>query len=254
MNRLILESWELEGSRLLLNGERARHLLEICRVKEGDTVKLGIVNGSTGTGTVLAVYPEKIDLAVQLADDLPSVPKPTIYLALPRPQMLRRILQKSATFGIKRLVLFKSERVEKSYFSSPLLHESSIASQLRVGMEQGGSTYMPEVVVYKRFRDFFERESHSGARFILDPEGAGTLINYSKSIEAAESLLFVIGPEGGFLPREKDLFCARGYESLVIAENILRVESAFDFIIAQYSMIALAGLALAGAGSEGFTR
>ena len=51
-------------------------------------------------------------------------------VALPRPQMLKRILEFSATVSASRVMLIRSSRVEKSFFQSPLLEESQIREHL----------------------------------------------------------------------------------------------------------------------------
>lgn len=239
VNRLILEPWEIGSDRTaVVNGVRAKHLLEVCRLDVGDKVKLGVVNAEIGVGRILNIEGAKIRLDVELTDEVRLKSNVTFQIALPRPQMLRRILQKAATFGVRRLVLFRSDRVEKSYFSSPLLKEDSIRAELLVGLEQGGCTRLPEVVVYPRLRQFLESEQPTGGKFILEREASETFLEHRDSLSEPT---FLIGPEGGFLPRELELFRDNGYQPIKLSENILRVESAFDFTMAQYSMFLLAG-------------
>jgi len=245
MNRLLLEPWELgaDGT-ALVNGSRAAHLLDICKITIGDTVRLGVVGGPIGSGRVLEYVGKRaLRFGVELTPGAPVVPRVVVYLALPRPQMLKRILEKAATFGVQRLVLFRSERVEKSYFSTPLLRDESVAQHLRLGLEQGGSTYLPEVTVYRRFGEFLDGEREviesSASKFLFDPAADVTLLGYRKQLKDSPKHLFVIGPEGGLLPRETATFAERGFLPTKLAQNILRVESAFDFALAQYSMLAL---------------
>lgn len=239
MNRLILEPWELSvDGTALINGHRAKHLLEVCKMQIGSQIKLGVVNSRIGSGQVLTVNDGKVRLEVRL-DGVEPKPQPlTVILAMPRPQMLRRILQKAATFGVQRLVLFRSSRVEKSYFSSPLLRADSIRSELIVGLEQGGGTVLPEVVVFTSMRELLAAGEldGEGEKLLLDLSGERTLLDYPNQ-EARR--IFLIGPEGGFLPDEVALFEQRGFSKIRVAKNILRVESAFDFALAQSELLSL---------------
>jgi len=244
MNRLILEPWEVGSDSIaLVNGGRAKHLLEICRLTVGDTVRLGVVNSTTGHGRILAVDGQKLRLEVELdGAEKRESSKVTVLLALPRPQMLRRILQKAATFGVSKLVLFRSERVEKSYFSSPLLSEESIRAELLVGLQQGGDTVLPVVEIYKKFNEFLASDSFGSedSRYLFDRDSAETLMAYQQPLKSKNSdPTFLIGPEGGFIPSEKELFSEKGFKSVKLSEHILRVESAFDFALAQHSLLSL---------------
>jgi RsmE family RNA methyltransferase len=180
----------------------------------------------------------KVRVEVTLEGVEPGPQPLTVLLAMPRPQMLRRILQKAATFGVERLVLFRSARVEKSYFSSPLLLPDSIRAQLLLGLEQGGGTRLPEVAVFAGMREFLasgELDS-SGMKLLLDISGEKTLLDYPL---AQNRRIFVIGPEGGLLPNEMTLFEERGFERIRVSKSILRVESAFDFALAQSELFVL---------------
>jgi 16S rRNA U1498 N3-methylase RsmE len=80
----------------------------------------------------------------------------TLLLALPRPKMLKRILQTVATMGVERLVLMNSYRVEKSFWDSPFLQPQAIEDELTLGLEQGKDTVLPQVILEKRFKPFVE--------------------------------------------------------------------------------------------------
>ena len=76
----------------------------------------------------------------------------TLVLALPRPKMLRRILRNVAELGVAELHLINSFRVEKSYWQSPVLGESSVENYLMQGLEQARDTILPEVSCHRRFK------------------------------------------------------------------------------------------------------
>ena len=74
-----------------------------------------------GEAEVLSIGAGELVLRPAL-DREPPPPSPVaLLLALPRPKILRRVLQAAAAMGVKRLALVGSWRVEKSYFASPLL-------------------------------------------------------------------------------------------------------------------------------------
>jgi len=240
VNRLILEPNDFITSDLvLIQGSRAEHLRVVCKLGPGDPVKIGVLNGPIGRGELLESLSEglKIRFIPDLEPQLALQSKVTVLLALPRPQMLKRVFQKSATFGIKRLVLFRSERVEKSYFSSPVLNPEEIKRNLILGLEQGGTTRLPEVLVFPAQTEFSEwrKVENLSNKFLLSLTAKNNILDFSQ--DKLEQPTFLIGPEGGFIPREEERFIEEGFIPLRIADSILRVESAFDFILAQHTLL-----------------
>ena len=71
-----------------------------------------------------------------------------LLLALPRPKMLKRVLQSVTSLGVKQLYLLNSYRVEKSYWGSPLLQADKLQEQLLLGLEQACDTILPQVHLF----------------------------------------------------------------------------------------------------------
>ena len=159
MNLLLLEPADfISDSKVTLGGRRLQHLLEVQRVSEGTSLRAGLVNGRIGEATVLRLTPQTAELAVVLSQPPPPALPVTLLLAMPRPKMLRRILQTVATMGVKQLYLVNSWRVEKSYWQSPWLAPEAIREQLLLGLEQGCDTQLPQVLIRPRFKPFVEDE------------------------------------------------------------------------------------------------
>lgn len=135
MNLLLLEPGDFSSdNRVVLTGRRLKHLQQVHQIQAGDTLKAGLLNGRKGTATLLSLSDQAAELEVSLICNPPPPLPVTILLALPRPKMLRRILQTIATMGVKQLYLINSWRVEKSYWQSPCLTLPAIREQLLFGL------------------------------------------------------------------------------------------------------------------------
>ena len=223
-----------------LTGRRARHVHEVHRARVGDSLTVGRVNGPVGTGTVLSVEPDEVRLSVRLTEDPPTTTGLDLLLAMPRPKVLRRVLQSAASLGARRIVLVGAQRVEKSYFDTPFLEPTELERNLVLGLEQARDTALPEVVVRRRFRPFVEDElevywprascnrllAHPAATRGLKDDDAGT----------AFSAVLAIGPEGGWIPFELELLEAHGFRPFSLGPRILRVETAIPFAIGQVQL------------------
>lgn len=225
-----------------LTGRRARHVHDVHRAQVGESLTVGRVNGLVGKGTVLAVAPDEVRLSVVLSEDPPPPTGLDLLLAMPRPKVLRRILQSAASLGARRIVLVAAQRVEKSYFDTPFLEPAEIERNLVLGLEQARDTVLPEVVVRRRFRPFVEDELDAFwpratcARLLAHPAAARGPESCVLG-KAGSPAVLAIGPEGGWIPFELELLEAHGFRQFGLGSRILRVETAVPFAFGQVQLL-----------------
>jgi RsmE family RNA methyltransferase len=231
MNLLLLAPDEIapDGT-ARVGGRRARHVGEVLRAGPGDTVRAGVLGGKIGTARLLSLEGEEAVLALALNDEPPPRPGVDLLLALPRPKALRRILAAVASLGVDRLVLLNAARVEKSYFDARVLAPERMQKHLIDGLEQGQDTILPEVHLAPRFRPFVEDTLDGllgpGQRWLLHP---GTDPPPSRAPEGR--LALAVGPEGGWVPFERELLAARGFQPLSLGTRSLRTETVVPFAL-----------------------
>jgi RsmE family RNA methyltransferase len=238
MNLLLVEPAELRGGVVRLGGRRARHLREVLRAAPGERVRVGVVEGGTGYGVV--EHSDDQEVVLRCTIDAPGAPRPedTLLLAVPRPKVLRRCLIDAAALGFGRVLLFRSWRVDKSHLGSHALAPETLREALVLGCEQGARTRLPQLEVFPLFRPFVEdqvdRLLPGGLRCVLHP-GAGPRLQGLRG--ARPPFHVAIGPEGGLLPFEVDLFAARGFLPLSMGPHPLRVEAAIASAHGQLSLL-----------------
>ena len=233
MNLILLEPEDfLPDGRAALGGRRMKHVLEVQQAEPGQTLRVGKVNDLMGEGLLLAREPDRLLFEVSLNEPPPPRLPVTLLLALPRPKMLKRILQTVATLGVQRLVLLNSYRVEKSFWDSPFLRPDAIREELVLGLEQGRDTVLPEVWLEKRFKPFVEDRLAglcAGSRcLVAHPGGEGAC-----PVAVNAPLTLAIGPEGGFIPYEVDSLVRQGFEPVHLGPRILRVETAVTALLSR---------------------
>jgi len=241
MNLILVEANELKDQgltdsvgRVRLTDRRADHIRDVHKAQVDDLLKVGLLNGSIGQGRVVSIDQDSVELALDFSIEiLAPDPLPVILvLSLPRPKMLRRILQASASMGVKEIWIIHSYRVDKSYWSSPLLDEESMLLQLKLGLEQAGDTLMPTIHLRKRFKPFVEDELPSLAQgrqaWVAHPYGSD-----ATPTATDQPTLIAVGPEGGFIPYEVDKLKEAGLQPLTLGRRILRVETAIPVLLAR---------------------
>jgi RsmE family RNA methyltransferase len=229
VNLLLLfpEDFEHEG-RAVVRGRRARHVSRILRASEGDSLCVGLVGERIGSATIVSLDARELVLDVRLEREPPPPLAATLVLALPRPPVLGRVLAAATSFGVKRIVLLHTRRVEKTYWDASALAPDALQEKLVLGLEQARDTTLPELLLRRRFRPFVEDELASWvehARGVFaHPEPAGD--DAGGPIELPTPAVVAVGPEGGFLDREVEQLRAAGMRPVSLGPRALRVETA----------------------------
>lgn len=245
MNLILISTDEVKDGVAELSGRRARHLHKVLRARIGDSLKIGLVNGLVGRGLVREISRERVVLEIEATIQPPPPSRLELILALPRPIMLNRVLSQAASLGIKSIHLINANRVEKSFFSASALHPEALAARLELGLEQAVDTVMPEVTVHHRFRPFLEDRLPllaGGAKTLLlaHPGAEADLARQLVSVAPDSRVMLAIGPEGGWIDFELQLFKHQGFRQFSLGPRILRVDTAVPALIAQAELL-LAG-------------
>lgn len=237
MNRLVFSVEQVVAAasetvlRVRVSGRQLTHLHDVHRAQLGDSLRVGQLHGKLGQATVSELTAHYAELDVTLADQPPPKAGITLLLALPRPKMLKRIVQMVTTLGIDELVLLNSYRVEKSYWQTPFLKAEALHEQLLLGLEQAGDTIPPTITLAQRFKPFVEDELPALLQgkqgFVAHP----TQDALACPSDLDEKLLITIGPEGGFIPYEFEKLQAAGLQAIHLGPRILRVETAVPVIL-----------------------
>ncbi|KAA1175718.1 16S rRNA (uracil(1498)-N(3))-methyltransferase [Marinobacter salinexigens] len=218
--------------RVILSGRRLQHLHTVLKASTGETITVGRVNGDMGRGRLVRMTESEAELEVTLNTPPPAPLPLTLILAMPRPKMFRRVLQTSATLGVKDIWLINSYKVEKSFWQTPWLSDDNLLENLTLGLEQARDTIMPAVHIRKRFKPFVEDELPAllagKQAFVAHP---GTATPCPTHLNAAAALC--IGPEGGFIPYEVEKLQEAGCQAVHLGARILRVETAVPVLVSR---------------------
>ncbi|ROS05748.1 RsmE family RNA methyltransferase [Sinobacterium caligoides] len=215
-----------------LSDHRLTHILKVIRAKEGDTLKVGRLNGKLGSGLIEQLDSDSCQLAVTLEQAPPPATPITLVLALSRPKMMRRIYRMAAEFGLKELYVINSYKTEKSFWQSPVVEADTVHRYLLEGLEQCVDTVLPTVHFKPRFKPFVEDELPAiatGKRALVAHPGD----HAPCPIAVKEPMILAIGPEGGFIPYEVDKLVEAGFETVSLGPRILRVENAVSTLTAR---------------------
>lgn len=241
MNIIILiEKDHKEKEIYKLNDNRFMHIKNILKSEVGDIIEVGLLNSAIGTANILELSETEVLLEINSLGkvEVPSQ-KLDIICALPRPQTLKKVLSTCATMGVSNLYLIRSEKVEKSYFHSPLLEEDNYTKFLIEGLSQGKRIHIPKVSIHNKFKVFFENDLKNiceSSVCLLAHPNTGKYLNKLPSVNSPH-LVLAIGPEGGWNDFEINLMEEKGFNKFKLSESILRVENAVTAALSQIELV-----------------
>ena len=151
-----------ESITLALGDSRSEHVRGVLKLAAGDSLRVGVVNGSPATAVVstmdetsmtLTWRPGVETLDVDTARRSLTAPLVDVdlLLAMPRPKVMTRLWAPLASIGVRNVYLTNASRVERYYWDSTALDEAKVIAELTRGMEQSGDVRMPGVCVVRRF-------------------------------------------------------------------------------------------------------
>jgi len=248
---LLFDADFVSPNRVRLTGRRFKHMQDILKVRQNQSLTVGKINGLMGTGTLLDKESDAVELEIQLNQKPPQALPLTLILALPRPPMLKRILFSAAMLGVKKIIILNFNRVEKSLWNSSALKPQAITEQLVLGLEQAKDTIMPEVILKKGFKPFVDDElpalikgklalvAHPDKTEVPSPLWRPTIVVGTRpgglgrgdQNKGQRPIFLVIGPEGGIIDYEIALLKAAGCQPIDLGPRILRTESVLPYVV-----------------------
>ena len=241
MNLLVYSNEEIApDGKVVIEGRRAFHIAEILKLVPGDSIKLGKENGLKGESQVIDVSSERVVINAPELSVTPPEPWFDMILAMPRPRVFGRVLQHLTSLGVRKLTLINGHKVEKSFFSSPLLETTSLQENTLLGLEQAGLTRRPVVTIEgpgfglgNSLKSVSEAQTN---RVCADPGGELFLMKQSEEFASkaqdGEIPLLAVGPEGGWVESELERFSCNGFTVISLGQRVLRVETAVIYLVA----------------------
>lgn len=234
MNLLILENHEfLTESEATVNSRKALHIQTVLKLKEGETIKVGRLNGKIGSATVAAVGEHVRLVEIDLLKDPPKKLNLRLIVALPRPKVFRRLVRTITELGVHEVIFVNSMMVDKAYWGSHFFNNENIQKSVLLGLEQSGDTIVPKFKFERLFKPFVEDRlsawSADDEKWLAHPH----LENGQGFFKTQKSAVAAIGPEGGWIPYEVEKFSEFGFQPIRLGPRILRVETAVQMCIAK---------------------
>ncbi|MFN3604101.1 MAG: RsmE family RNA methyltransferase [Leptonema sp. (in: bacteria)] len=227
---LILFRENIEN-RISLSREEINHI-KALRLQSGDWVLVSQGNGIGYYGKI--IKENKILIDYEIPPLIKNFQNISIASAIPSGNRFDKMIEMSTQLGIGNFYPLIFERSERKDFS--LERTKKIIKQ---ACSQSKNLKLPTIHSSYKFTDFINKISKNYIIFYADTTKNGLtiteIINFIKN-KSLKNILVIVGPEGGFSPKEKE-FLSQNYKCLYLNDNILRIETAVLSVLSIFAFL-----------------
>lgn len=223
MIRLYVDSDLAAGVEIALDAGQSHYLASVMRLSQGDAVLA--FNGRDGEwrATVAAVAKRAVTLEAQELTRAQHLgPDLDLVVALVKRARLETIVEKAAELGARRVRPVVTERTNADHTRVDRLQAIAVEAS-----EQTGRLDVPQVLEPVKLEKLIAGWDDGRRLLFCDEAGdAGPALEALAGVEAGPWAI-LIGPEGGFSPREREVLRALPYATpAALGPRILRADTA----------------------------
>ncbi|WP_332878174.1 16S rRNA (uracil(1498)-N(3))-methyltransferase [Massilia sp. S19_KUP03_FR1] len=149
----------------------------------------------------------------------------TLAQALPEASKMDWIIEKAVELGVAAIVPLAAQRcVTRLSGERAEKRQAHWQGIIVAASEQSGRNRLATLAGLEVFAKWLAQPAPA-ARILLSPRGKATLAEWAGA-HAAQDVVLMVGPEGGFAPEEEDAAIAAGALPLTMGRRILRTETA----------------------------
>lgn len=221
-NRFFIANLPETGT-AVLDGLEAHHLIHVLRGSPGDVVQLFDGAGLVASAQITSLH--KRDAKLQILGSHREEPAPrqiVVATAVPKGDRFDWLIEKATELGVTRIIPLRTSRSVVDPRDSKLEKQRQAVI---AACKQSGRNHLLELSPTTTWTDFANRELGSAASYIAHP-GPTTLSGMPSLWNGKASIIFAIGPEGGFTEDEVELAVRLGATPISLGPRILRIETA----------------------------
>lgn len=218
---------EKNNEKFILNDSDIHHIKRVMRCKNNDKIEVvynetvylcNIDDIDSLTLSIIDSYQEDRELNINL----------TVAVSLVQEQKFDLILQKLTELGVSSIIPVKTERsivkIEESKQEKKKHRWETICKE---ASEQSHRITVPKIHNIMTLKELLNNKKQLNLICSLN-DNTKPLQEYLTN--EVKEILFIIGPEGGFAPKEEEFLLANGFQSTSLGKRVLRVETAAIYV------------------------
>ncbi|WP_203138738.1 16S rRNA (uracil(1498)-N(3))-methyltransferase [Microbacterium sp. JZ31] len=211
------------GDALTLTGAEAHHAASVRRVRVGEAVSVTDGRGAWLEGACESVAPREVVVRITARrDEEAPLPRIALAQALAKGDRDEMAVQAATELGVDEIVPWQASR-SVSRWEGPKAEKGRArwATIVREAAKQAHRAWLPEVTPIATTAALAARPDRI---LVLEPTADERLS--VTDVADAESILLIVGPEGGIAPDEQQRLRDAGARLVRLGDTVLRTSTA----------------------------
>ena len=213
-----------------LNEEDSYHIVKVMRYKVGEEIEI-VYEKDVFVCEILELG-KNVKCIIrktnhQIENDIPNI---TIAQSLVKEQKMDYILQKSTELGVDKIIPISASRSVIKVNDKSDKKIDRWRKIVKEASEQSKRNKVPTITDIKKITELASC-CYDYKILCSVNEVSMSLKKVLQNVSKSDTILFVIGPEGGFSNEEENIQINNGFISTSLGSRVLRTETASTFVL-----------------------
>lgn len=225
---------KIDGDFFTISNDDSYHILKVMRMEIDDKIEV-VYNHNEYLCKIVAIENNVKCKVISILDEKErNIPKITIAQSLVKEQKMDYILQKATELGVDEIIPICTERSIVKLENKEDKKKERWKKVLKEASEQSKRVEIPNLESVISLKELLNKKYDF--KFICSVnERVKTIKSVLSKVDISDTILFVIGPEGGLSSQEEEMLLSNGFEAISLGSNVLRTETASSFILSAIS-------------------
>lgn len=221
--------------------DTAKHMFSVMRLQADDQTVLVFDDGIKRLARVVDSQSKSVEIIEELADNVELPVSVTIAMGFPKGDKLEFVAQKATELGMAALWAFPADWSVVKWDGKKLGKKAEKLEKIAQGAaEQSKRNRIPAIRLFEKKTDFLAQLTGFDQIILAYEEAAkegeqANLVKALSGLETGQSVLVIVGPEGGVSPEEVAAFEGAGAVKTGLGPRILRAETAPLYVLSAIS-------------------
>ncbi|HEL2414026.1 TPA: 16S rRNA (uracil(1498)-N(3))-methyltransferase [Streptococcus suis] len=212
--------------------DTGKHMFSVMRLQADEQIVLVFDDGIKRLARVVDSQNQSVEIIEELSDNVELPVSVTIAMGFPKGDKLEFVAQKATELGMAALWAFPADWSVVKWDGKKLGKKAEKLEKIAQGAaEQSKRNRIPAVRLFEKKVDFLAQLAGFDQIILAYEEAAkegeqANLVKILSGLEIGQSVLVIVGPEGGVSPEEVAAFEGAGAVKTGLGPRILRAETA----------------------------
>lgn len=225
-----------QGDEFILTESDSYHVLKVMRMEVGDIVEV-VYENRLFHAKIMSFNPVFLEVIEEVDEDSSLSISVTLIQSAVKEQKMDYILQKATELGVDKIYPYQAERsvvkLNEKWDKKKIRWEAIV----KEASEQSKRTKVPVIGDVLNLSSFKNLEDFDVKILCTVNEKQESLKKVLSKLKKDDTMVVIVGPEGGFTDKEEEEFMRLGFIPTSLGKTVLRTETASSFILSALRFI-----------------